>query len=112
MVTAEKAIEYLKRHNEWRMGAEIPMTEPKILGEAIDSVVDALKWKDAQKEKPEPDTEVLAEVEGFDYAKYTIVKWDGKYWLQHLPRLLKEMPFDGWFGFSGNITVKRWRYIG
>lgn len=36
----EEAIAILKQHNRWRRGAEIPMTDPKILGEAIDCVVD------------------------------------------------------------------------
>lgn len=36
----KQAIEILRKHNEWRRGAEIPMTDPKILGEAIDCVVE------------------------------------------------------------------------
>ena len=35
-----KAIEILKSHNEWRRGAEIPQTDPKVLGGAIDCVVE------------------------------------------------------------------------
>lgn len=39
----EEAIEILERHNEWRRGAEIPMAQPSILGEAIDVVIKELK---------------------------------------------------------------------
>lgn len=39
----EEAIEILERHNEWRRGAEIPMVQPSILGEAIDVVIKELK---------------------------------------------------------------------
>lgn len=37
----EEAIQILKDHNKWRRGADMPMTDPKILGEAIDCIVDA-----------------------------------------------------------------------
>lgn len=95
-----------EKYNELRIGAE-----PKILCEAVDAEVADLKWHDAEREKPKPDAEVLAEVDGYQFAKYTVVKWDGEYWLNHLPKIVKEMPTDGWFGFSKNITVKRWRNI-
>lgn len=36
----EEAITILKRHNEWRRGADIPTTDPKILGEATDCIVE------------------------------------------------------------------------
>lgn len=36
----EDAIAILKQHNEWRRGADISMTDPKILGEAIDTVIE------------------------------------------------------------------------
>ena len=39
-MTYKEAIEILRSHNEWRRGAEIPMTDPKALGEAIDCVVE------------------------------------------------------------------------
>lgn len=32
-------LETLRDHNEWRRGAEIPMTEPAALGEAIDATI-------------------------------------------------------------------------
>ena len=34
-MTIKKAIEVLRKHNEWRLGSEIPMIEPKELTEAI-----------------------------------------------------------------------------
>ena len=39
----EEAIEILERHNEWRRGADIPMAQPSILGEAIDIVIKSYK---------------------------------------------------------------------
>lgn len=53
----EEAIAILKQHNKWRRGADILMTDPKILGEAIDCVVDyfadisknVLTWQDIKK---------------------------------------------------------------
>ena len=36
----EEAITILKTHNEWRRGADIPMTDTRILGEAIDTVIE------------------------------------------------------------------------
>lgn len=34
----DEAVGILKRHQEWRRGAEIEMTTPKLLGEAIDEI--------------------------------------------------------------------------
>ena len=39
-MTYKEAIEILRSHNEWRRGAEIPMTDPTTHGEAIDCVVE------------------------------------------------------------------------
>lgn len=36
----EEAIEILKTHNEWRRGAEIKVSEPWVIGKAIDTVVE------------------------------------------------------------------------
>jgi hypothetical protein len=41
-MTIQKAIEILKTHNEWRRGAEIPMTDTKELGIAIDVALKTL----------------------------------------------------------------------
>lgn len=38
-LSIEKAIGILKRHNIWRRGADMEMTSPKKLGEAIDTIV-------------------------------------------------------------------------
>lgn len=62
-------------------------------------------------ELPKPDTEVLVEVEGFTYATYAILMYDGYgNWLQHLPPMGNALPEGGWCGTAG-LTVKRWAYI-
>jgi hypothetical protein len=33
----------LKNHNYWRRGAEIPMLEPKLIGEALDVAIELLE---------------------------------------------------------------------
>jgi len=40
-MTRDEAREILKRHNQWRRGAEIPMESPKDIGEAIDTLLNA-----------------------------------------------------------------------
>lgn len=37
-MTGKEAIELLRRHNEWRRGAEIEMESPEKLGKAIEAV--------------------------------------------------------------------------
>ena len=44
-MTIEQALEILIEHQEWRRGAEIPMQEPRIIGEAIDVAIEVLKKK-------------------------------------------------------------------
>ena len=39
----QSAIQILKRHNEWRRGAEIDQVDPKLIGMAIDTVVKYLE---------------------------------------------------------------------
>lgn len=34
------ALEVVKLHNQWRRGAEISMQDPKVLGEALDAIVE------------------------------------------------------------------------
>lgn len=34
------ALEVVRLHNQWRRGAEISMQDPKVLGEALDMVVE------------------------------------------------------------------------
>ena len=48
MTTAE-AIEILQYHNRWRRGADIPMLEPKEIGEAIDKAIEVMKNKTMKK---------------------------------------------------------------
>ena len=46
-MTIERCIEVLTLHNYWRRGAEIPMLEPKEIGEAIEFAIRYMK--DANK---------------------------------------------------------------
>lgn len=39
----QDAIMLLEHHNKWRSGADIPMVNPTVLGEAIDVVVKEYK---------------------------------------------------------------------
>ena len=40
---AERAIAVLENHNKWRRGGDIPMQEPKDIGEAVDIAVAVMK---------------------------------------------------------------------
>lgn len=42
----KEAIKIVERHNEWRRGAEIDMTDPVILGQAMDKVIKYVKEKE------------------------------------------------------------------
>ena len=42
-MTIEQALEILIEYQEWRRGAEIPMQEPRIIGEAIDVAIELLQ---------------------------------------------------------------------
>jgi len=42
-VVNPRTIDILERHNQWRRGAEIEPTDPKLLGEAIDDCIRLLK---------------------------------------------------------------------
>lgn len=61
-------------------------------------------------ELPTPDTEVLAEVSGFTFAKFTVLRHDEFGWWQHMPKLGEFMCADGWVGTQG-LEVIRWAYI-
>jgi hypothetical protein len=39
----KETIKVLTKHNKWRRGAEIPMIEPKEIGEALDIAIRLLK---------------------------------------------------------------------
>ena len=41
-MTIDRCIEVLALHNAWRRGAEIPMLDPKEIGEAIEFAISAL----------------------------------------------------------------------
>jgi len=49
-MTLHTAIRILERHNRWRRGAEIPATDPKELGEAIQTIVEHHKSKANDKQ--------------------------------------------------------------
>ena len=58
-LTAAKEI--LKEHNEWRRGAEIKQQEPKLIGEAIDTVLAHLEMEGTRKNFVYPtDKQILA----------------------------------------------------
>ena len=59
-MTLHEAIEIVERQQKWRRGAEIQMTEPKVLGEAIDVVLDAAKKHKKQSEVTEMQINTLA----------------------------------------------------
>lgn len=61
-------------------------------------------------ETPKPDTEVLAEVDGWKYAKYAVLKYVYDDWWQHIPANNETLRSDGWCGIEG-ITIKRWAYV-
>ena len=42
-MTLPEAINILKEHNKWRLGAEMPQLEPKKITEAINKVVASFK---------------------------------------------------------------------
>ena len=50
-MTIEQALEILIEYQEWRRGAEIPMQEPRIIGEAIDVAIEVLKGKTKNESK-------------------------------------------------------------
>jgi len=39
MMDIGKAIDLLEHHNKWRKGADIPMIDPSVLSEVIDTIV-------------------------------------------------------------------------
>ena len=57
-----KAVEILIAHNEWRRGADTPHTNPKELGDAIDTVVKALSQTKEVEPKKEVGLEELREL--------------------------------------------------
>ena len=47
----EEVIKALKHHQKWRRGAEIPMVQPKYLGEVIDAAIKLLEEYESRKGK-------------------------------------------------------------
>lgn len=77
-MTIEEAIAILKHHNEWRRGADIPMEEPKVIGEAIDTVVNHFR-DDTKKVLTWQDVKMICKLEA-------------------------EVSCDKYFGIAGNVT--------
>ena len=50
-MTKEEALNILVEFQKWRRGAEIPMQEPRIIGEAIDVAIEVLKEKTNDESK-------------------------------------------------------------
>lgn len=50
-MTKEEALNILAEFQKWRRGAEIPMQEPRIIGEAIDVAIEVLKEKTKNESK-------------------------------------------------------------
>jgi hypothetical protein len=42
-MTEKEAIIILTYYNDWRMGAEIPMKQPKVITKAIETIINAYK---------------------------------------------------------------------
>lgn len=40
---AQEALKLLEYHNKWRKGADIPMLNPTVLGEVIDTIIKKYK---------------------------------------------------------------------
>lgn len=60
-------------------------------------------------ELPRKDTEVLAKVKGFKFTSFKVLKHDGEFWWQHVPKLNDYMDADGWVGIKNEIL--KWKYI-
>lgn len=48
-MTKEEALKILIEYNKWRRGAETPMLDPKIIGQAIDVAIECLTKSDEQQ---------------------------------------------------------------
>ena len=47
----DEVIKALKHHQKWRKGADIPMMQPKYLGEVIDNAIKLLEEYESRKSK-------------------------------------------------------------
>lgn len=68
-----------------------------------------MTWHNSE-EIPTPDTEVLAEVNGFRHNKFVVLMWTKECWWQHIPKIFNMMPTDGWISAQG-LSIVRWAYI-
>ena len=49
-MTLPEAMQALKTYNEWRRGAEIDMLEPRLIGIAIDVILEHLKKRESNND--------------------------------------------------------------
>jgi len=78
-MTTEEAIKILKEYNEWRRGAEIPMPDQKLIGEAIDTAISALEWRPVSNRMPKK--EILQVRNDSCNPKFSHAIWDGRKWI-------------------------------
>lgn len=64
-------------------------------------------WNDG-KYVPDNRCYCLCEIEGMPYTKYTVLQWDGQYWMIWI-YISKEA--HGWCGLREDWKVKRWCII-
>lgn len=83
------AIEIISLHNEWRRGAEIEMAHPKILGKAIEQVLDAArKWHNY-------------DINPFKFETMDTAPRDGRKILGYWPGLHEQVPVAIYFSTGG-----------
>ena len=51
-MTIKQAISILKKHQKWRMGADIPQIEPSIISEAINKIIEHYESIQSNKSRP------------------------------------------------------------
>ena len=71
-MTLPEAVRIVKRHQEWRQGAEIEMSEPKIITQAIDTLLKQIEERYTKQEFL--DTAEFCEVSMIDEVRESIVK--------------------------------------
>lgn len=66
------------------------------------------KWHDAKKELPTEDKEVLAMIHR-KFQTYTVLRYDGEFWLQPIMPIPPMMEDGGWIGIAEEVIA--WREI-
>jgi hypothetical protein len=96
-MTLQEAVSIVKRHQEWRLGAEIEMSEPKILTQAIDTILSQIEERYTKQEFL--DTAEFCEVSMID-AKYIVSRID------EVRTLEKNRFFVGFVGYQQSLAMK------